>query len=200
MPATDFDGFDHDALRLYATQLEAAQRIASKFLGRWDDPFTVSIRDDLGQQVAMAAVEKLRDLRDLRSFPAFVRTIARRKRALAIRDDFLRRVLPLEGTIEGDGSIADELARREPATQWYQVAGEWIPECDMLRVLPDILVRIPRLNGRLLHDYYEGFSCGELAERYGLSIENVKVRIHRSRRRIKELFELRVIRHSGELR
>lgn len=69
-----------------------------------------------------------------------------------------------------------------------------------MAALPGILGRLRPLNARLLMNYYEGFSCCELAERHGLSLESVRVRIHRSRQRVRSLYKRLATRDSGELR
>ena len=70
----------------------------------------------------------------------------------------------------------------------------------MLRILPAVLAQLSALNARILMSHYEGFSCGELAERFALPVDSVKVRVHRSRGRVKALIEERLVRGSGELR
>jgi len=40
--------------------------------------------------------------------------------------------------------------------------------------------------------FYEGFSCGELSERYEIPEPAVKARLHRCRRRIREVLERRI--------
>ncbi len=52
------------------------------------------------------------------------------------------------------------------------------------------------LNEQLTRSYYEGFSCAELAERFGLEEDCVKVRLYRCRRKLRKEFEGRVRRAS----
>jgi DNA-directed RNA polymerase specialized sigma24 family protein len=61
------------------------------------------------------------------------------------------------------------------------------------------MAQLTKLNSRILMSYYEGFTCAELAVRYDLTTDSVKVRVHRSRRRIKQLLATQVARmkHAG---
>ncbi len=62
----------------------------------------------------------------------------------------------------------------------------------MLEQLEGVLAFQTPLNIAILMAYYQGFSCSELAERYEMPEECVKVRIHRSRLRVRREFEARV--------
>ena len=165
---------------LSPVQIEAALAAANSFLARWEDAFTASNRDELSQDAVVLAWLRWPTLRDKSRFHAFVRTIARRRRAAALdKHSKLPRV-----SFDAHPGLTEEVVAPTPDTQELQVAGEWVAQDELLGALPRALSVLTRLNATLLMSYYEGFTCGELAERHGLSAENVKVRIHRARRRV----------------
>ena len=69
------------------------------------------------------------------------------------------------------------------------VGGQPIARESCVAELDWVLRQIGSLNGRIVLGYYQGFSCGELAQRYRLPEKAVKVRLHRSRHRIRKVFE-----------
>ncbi len=87
---------------------------------------------------------------------------------------------------------AARLCNRTAHSERLEVAGVMMPTTWLLDRLEAVLSSETRLNAAILMAYYEGFSCAELAERYGMSEQCVKVRIHRSRRRVRRHFEARV--------
>ena len=176
-------------------ELNAALRIAAEFLSRWNDHVTTSQREDLRVESALLAVQGWERLRDKACFPAFVRTIARRRRAMAVRT----RVRQERAGLGFDREVREEPAQPSPEAQWYEVAGTWVRRRDMLEVLPGLLARLNPVNVRMLMSYYEGFSCAELAGRFDVSLDTVKCRVHRTRRQIKGLFELMANKESDEL-
>ncbi len=186
----------HRDWRTCGDELAAAYAIANDFLDRWGDGFTRSHRDALSQLAALTAVRRWSTLRDRGRFPAFVRTIARRERAHAVRAEVRFRA----HSIDSDCVLAEQLCHPNPEQTSYSVAGTWVDQKELMRLMPRALDSLSRLNQRLLMSYYEGFSCQELAERFDLTEESVKLRIHRSRRGLKRVFEARVITETGELR
>ena len=177
-------------------ELSDATAIASRFLARYRDTLTVTLREDLSQQAAMAALARLPEVRDRQRFPAFVRTVARRKRAEAVRATSRLRVL----SIDDDEDARRQVYATESSDVVYLLAGCLVQQQELLRELPHLLAELSSLNERLLMSFYEGFTCAELAVRYGTTVDNVKARIYRSRRRLKQLFERRVRPDTGELR
>lgn len=186
----------HRDWRTRRAELADAYAIANDFLDRWEDSFTRSHRDALSQVAALTAVRRWRTLRDKGRFPAFVRTIARRERAHAVRAEVRFRA----HSIDADSAIAEQLCHPAPEQTSYSVGGTWVEQAELMRLMPKAMGALSRLNQRLLMSYYEGFSCQELGERFDLTEESVKLRIHRSRCRLKGVFESRVITETGELR
>ena len=187
---------DNRDWRLREGELLDALGIAEEFLDRWDDSITIAEREDLRVESALLAVQGWDRLRDKNRFAAYVRTIARRQRAQAVRER-----LRVEAVGLRFGNEMREEPEQPPAEhKWFEVAGHWIRQRDMLQLLPDLLARLEPLNVRLLMGYYEGFSCAELGGRFDISVDVVKVRIHRTRRLVKGLFELMATTESGELR
>ena len=64
---------DHPLHNLPAGQIEAALGAATRFLARWDDAFTVTNREELGQDAVVLALMRWSTLRDKGRFHAFVR-------------------------------------------------------------------------------------------------------------------------------
>src|SRR5262249_44168597 len=146
------------------------------FLRRWADVFTREACDDLAQEAAFAALQRQAQQRDPGSFTALVRTISRRMRARALKRGEQRPVACV-----ADGDLADwpEPAVAEPDA--LLVAGRPVPRPWLLAQLDAALPQLTAANRLLLLGYYEGFSCSELGERFGISVAAVKVRLHRSR-------------------
>jgi DNA-directed RNA polymerase specialized sigma24 family protein len=177
-------------------EFASALGIAEKFLSRWEDGFTRTHFDDIGMQSAILAVESWNSLREKRRFPSFVRTITRRRRASMVRESMRRR---LKGR-EVECVSCDDFAEMLGEPRWYSVSGVWISHTEMMRALPDVLRQLSELNVRILLSFYEGFSCAELAARFDLTIDSVKMRIYRSRRRVRGIFELLAAAEKSELR
>ena len=77
----------------------------------------------------------------------------------------------------------------------------WHNLCDHNLIHDDrMLESLTCLNRRIVLSYYEGFSCAELAARFRIPEESVKVRVHRARGRLRQLFERRVCSLTGEFR
>lgn len=177
-------------------EMNLALRVAAEFLSRWNDAVTLSQREDIRVEAALQAVQGWDRLRDKTCFAAYVRTIARRRRALAVR----QRVRAERAGLAFDLEVREEFAQPAADAQWYEVAGQWVRAQDMLAVLPDVFDRLNPLNVQLIMGYYEGFSCAELAGRFNLSLDVAKVRVHRTRRQIKGLLELIATRETRESR
>lgn len=177
-------------------ELNAALRIAAEFLSRWNDSVTTAHREDLRVEAALLAVQGWDRLRDKECFASYVRTIARRQRAQAVR----QRLRVERAGLGLDHEVREEIEQPPVEQQWYTVAGCWVTRRDLLVELPGLLARLNPISVELLMGYYEGFSCAELAGRFDLSLDVAKVRIHRTRRQIKGLFELMANRDAGELR
>lgn len=164
------------------------RRAAMRFLGRWTDPWMRREREDLAQETMLEAWRRRRTIRRLDRFEAFVRTIARRRRWHALRAAARWRVESLDA-LEG---LADRLADEREEDRTMRVHGEVLPVRRLLTELNQELGGLGSLDRLILHGYYEGFSCSELADRYRLGEQCVKVRLHRARHRIRERLVRRV--------
>lgn len=147
---------------------------ASSFLRRWCDDVTRREREDLAQDAAVAAWLRNPRQRDPTRLPALVRTISRRLRNRALE-------LARRGAVVADGGLADWPEAECEGGGCLRVGGRLVPVEWLLGRLPDCIGVLSPLNRRLLLGFYEGFSCSELSERFGLGREAVKVRLHRSR-------------------
>ena len=159
---------------------------AREFLERWGDPVTRNERDDLIQETAWAAWHRAPYVRDGSCFPAVVRTISRRLRHRALCLAARRSQL-----FGGDRRRLERECQRETERcgPYLLVEGRPVSVNRLLAMLDMVMRCLPWLNRRLLLSYYEGFSCGELAERFALTERGVKMRLHRSRHRLRREFE-----------
>ena len=101
-------------------------------------------------------------------------------------------------SLDADGALHEQLVSAAPEEVCAQIAERSMSLDWCLAELPSVLRRLDPLSACLVQSYYEGFSCGELAERYGIPEERVKVRLHRSRQRIRREYEVRVRRMGVE--
>ena len=159
---------------------------ARMFLRRWGDQVTRHERDDLAQDAAWLACRHAGEVRDHACFPALVRTISRRLRHRALA----RAQRRPDGEYEDLELLADTLPM-PVCSQCVLVCGESVPQAWLLDELDSAITCLSDLNRRLLFGFYEGFSCAELADRFHLTIDGVKVRLHRSRGRLRLEFEAR---------
>jgi len=161
-----------------------ALRDSNAFLGRWADPLTHRERDDLAQEAVLVAWRNKKALREPHRLGAFVRTVARRLRARAVRSS-LRNP---EEWLAGDETAVWPEAQPGKARQ-LRIGHRLVPEDWLLDCLQVCLRRLGSTNRRLLASFYEGFSCSELSDRFGLSEAAVKVRLHRGRASLRQMLE-----------
>jgi RNA polymerase sigma factor (sigma-70 family) len=154
---------------------EGALHQAHRLLRRWDDQFTRTARDDLAQDAALACWRFVRDRRDGPPLCSIMRTISRRMRSRALH------VARRGGQIVADSDLLGWADPAECPHPTLRVGGALVPRDWLLPRLVGLLSRLRATNRRIVLAYYEGFSCAELGERFGLSEEAVKVRLHRSR-------------------
>ena len=157
------------------------------FLERWGDPVTRRERDDLVQETAWATYCQATNVRDQSRIPAMVRTISRRLRHRALCRAARRAVV-----LGGSYRPVQQLHPWEDTGPYLLVSGRPIPVSRLLGMLEAVMWCLPPLNRRLLLAFYEGFSCRELADRFVLTEEGVKMRLHRSRRRLRKAFEVTI--------
>ncbi|HEU4419365.1 MAG TPA: RNA polymerase sigma factor [Planctomycetota bacterium] len=160
-----------------------AHNQAQNFLRRFSDAWTRSHRDDLVQEAAIAAWKWAGRSQDPRRFWAAVRTIARRIRYRAL-EHAQRRL---------DAQVAAERRSHECDDDCgYWIAGRRVPLRWVRPCLRRALQQLPALDRQLLLSFHEGFCCAELAARSRRSLECVKTRIHRARRRVQRVIEASV--------
>jgi RNA polymerase sigma factor (sigma-70 family) len=173
-----------EAAAIEATAAEV-RGIAARFLTRWSDPITVNLVEDLAQVVTLDALASRDRLQEPRCLPAFVRTIARRVRFKALQREHAR------CEAGADANAHEVPARRSDAVK-LRVRARWVEREVLLPWLDDALARLAPLNSRLLREFYSGSSCRDLAARYRLTPDTVKVRLYRSREHVRETLERRV--------
>lgn len=182
---------DRQLAHLPGSQILSALTAAETFLGRWDDGFTRSNRDEISQEAVLESLSRWDELRDKRKFHGYVRTIARRQRAMALREHFRHRML----SIDSDWRLREMPAEPSDEERRYRMADGVVSRGQLSHALPAAIGKLKQLNANLLMGYYEGFTLVELAARYELTLCNVKMRVHRARRRVKQL----LMRDLGEL-
>lgn len=176
--------------QLDATELEETaarvRALAARFLRRWLDAPTVNEAEDLAQLTTLDVLAHLDRLQDVRRMPGFVRTIARRRRHRTL---FRER----RGRDVNQGSGCPDVPTRRADIVMLRVGSRWVERDSLLPWLDEALSRLSPLNSVLLREFYGGTSCRELAVRHRLSPDTVKVRLHRSRERVRVTLERRVV-------
>jgi len=138
--------------------------------------------DDLVQEALIRAWGHWPKLREQERFPAVVCTIARRMRFRRIRR---RQPAVLQLMEIAEPCAADD----EAEAVWVDVVGRWVDREWLGERLGGALAALSSVNRRLLLDYHDGFSCAELTERSGLSMDSVKTRLCRTRHRLRRELE-----------
>ena len=159
-----------------------AMRSARGFLRRFEDLTTRNERDDLVQETACSAWRWAQSARDPGRFEAAVRTIARRTRCRFRTQRQRQRE-----------HEARSLEYRPVEPPSLVVVGHCVPSVWLLDCLDRVLEGLCALDRRLLLGMHEGFCCAELAVRFRCSEKSVKVRIHRTRRRVQMEIERAVL-------
>ncbi|MBL9076961.1 MAG: hypothetical protein JNL08_05625 [Planctomycetes bacterium] len=160
---------------------------ACDYLRRYTDPWTRSHRDDLVQEVALAAWAWSGGLRDVRGLWRATRTIARRVRYHALED--LARELCLQRQVA---------AVRDGGERCYRIAGRRVSASRALPWVELALGRLRQIDRHLLLEFHAGFCCAELSARSGWSETAVKTRIHRARCRLRKEIEA-IVRTADDL-
>ncbi len=131
-----------------------------------------AVREELLQEVLLAIWESLPRLRDADRLLPFVLRIAHNLGASHVRAETrMPSPVPFDDTLHdvADTATADASAR----TQW----------------LFEALATLPLKLRQVLMLQLEGFDYLEIADMLGISAENVGVRLHRARERLKSLSE-----------
>ena len=159
--------------------------IARRFAGHWADAFTVNIVDDLAQQTTIETLVRYHQMLDRACLPGFIRTIARRLRFRELAQA-RRRNQVLQ-------TRAELLAFRDrsAAPRALRVRSRWIDRDVLLCWLDEALARLAPLNAQLLREFYGGATCRDLAARHRMAPDTVKVRLYRSRERVRLTLERR---------
>src|SRR5690606_30929789 len=140
----------------------------------------------LAQAAVVESWRRRMHVRDAQRFAAFVRTVARRLRYHTVRRERLRRCLSLEHPSVGE--VADV---RDASPRKVRIGSRWVDAAWASAELERELRAFGALNGALLRSFYSGFSCAELADRYGLREASVRARLYRARMRLRRQLEER---------
>lgn len=160
-----------------------ALALANNWFRRRADRLTSEVREDLAQETALQLWRFVQRHGKATPQYAVLVTIAHRLRWRAVRCG-LRRI---DRVAERDSA---SWANPEPGSEpMFLVAGRRVPRSYLLRELEFALAQLHATNRSILMAFYEGFSCSEIGERFQLTEEAVKVRLHRTRTRLKERLE-----------
>lgn len=160
-----------------------ALAVANGWFRRRTDRLTRDAREDLAQQTALELWQFMRRHRCLELQTAVLVTIAYRLRCRAVKLG-LRRV---DHVAEGDLTQWPGQALAPDPT--YRVDGRLVPRAFLLTQLDSAMHELGAANRQILMAFYEGFSCAEIGERFRLTEDAVKVRLHRTRARLKKRLE-----------
>ncbi|MGC6489285.1 MAG: RNA polymerase sigma factor [Planctomycetota bacterium] len=161
--------------------------VAERYLGRFRDPMTRALRDEIAQESAVLAWQWVGQLQDASRLDAAVRTIARRQRLRALRAHERHGRLRIVAMADEHDGAARRATRDEPAK--LCIGAREMSESWALERLEGALGRLSQLDQRLLLGFYEGFCCAELSVRFRRSEACVKTRLHRARRRVQRHME-----------
>lgn len=154
---------------------EIALDAATRFLRRCRDGFTRPRVEELAQEAATQTWQRAAEVRCADLVPSYARTVAKRLRARA----------RIGGRFDQlDVGLAEDPTDAYAQDTLYVEGCEW-DKGAVLAVLEQSFDRVGRLNACLIRGFYDGFSCRELGERFGLDDQAVKARLHRTRRRLR---------------
>lgn len=122
---------------------------------------------DAAQEAILTAFQKLSSLRDRERFQPWLLRILTHQCYAILRQR--RRLLPYETLAEQEAPAVSE-----------QSQDLWQAVCDLSEQLRSVVVLY----------YYEGFSAREVGEILGISEANVKTRLSRARKRLREQLEV----------
>jgi RNA polymerase sigma-70 factor (ECF subfamily) len=133
------------------------------------------VADDLVQETFLRVLQNLAKVRDPAKLSSWIFRIA----ANLCQDYFrgAKRTLPLEDNPAGEGADESSLERQ---IDQYQLS-LWVQ--DLIKLLPEPLRQVIFLIDIKQESYQEA------ADLLGISLENVKVRLHRARKQLKALLE-----------
>ncbi len=160
--------------------------MARAYLGRYRDPQTRALREEIAQEAAVLTWQWSGKLQDADRLAAAVRTITRRQRLRALRGAAGRAKVQFTAL---DGSAATEPAADRPTPPMMRIGSRMVSAAWAVQRLDVILPRLSALDRRLLLAFYEGFCCAELAARFERSESCIKTRLHRARRRVQRWLE-----------
>jgi DNA-directed RNA polymerase specialized sigma24 family protein len=172
------------------TSWHGVVQVALVYLGRYRDPMTRSLRDEIAQEAAVLAWQWIGKLQDPGRLEAAVRTIARRQRSRALRAHARRGAVRFTGLGADAGSEPVALG---PTPATVRIGARSVPAAWAVQRLDVVLPRLSALDRRLLLGFHEGFCCAELAVRFGRSEACIKTRLHRARRKVQGWLEELVV-------
>lgn len=120
----------------------------------------------------------------------------RAARNLAV--DAIRRRLPGNLGLELLAGVPDPRPEREEEEPRWRLGEHTLRRSELVLLLPEALDQLPEHYRRALCARYEdGLACEALAAQERISTHNAKIRLHRARRRLRDLLVLAVRRGAG---
>jgi len=174
---------EHDFGRLYTEYQPRIRRYLARIVGEHD-------AEDLTQTVFLKVNQGLKDFRGESTLSTWIYRIAANTAADWMRSPSFRRAIewaPLSVPVDGE--------RAEHATEEHG----WLPLADQVLVRREMNQCIRQVVDGLPADYrdaitlsdIEGLKNAEIAERLGVSVDTVKIRLHRARGMLRKAMEIR---------
>lgn len=146
---------------------------AGRFLDLFGDPFSRNARDDFAQEAVIELWQRRRSIRDPERTGRYVRTVVRRIRCRALERHKWRRW----SEIDSVGEVVPAPSTRPQVL----IDREWFDRDRVFAALEESIDGLGRQNAQILRAFYAGATCVELAERFGVSVDVIKCRLHRGR-------------------
>jgi RNA polymerase sigma-70 factor, ECF subfamily len=165
---------------------EWSQQIHRYILTRLGD---VNLAEDIAQETVLRYLGRLQLGHEVRHPRAWLFQTAKN---LAV--DVIRQKLPVPLGIEALAILPDPASLQPNGEQIDTRVGEASVK-EVLDWLPALIEALPQQDRETLEARYrQGLSCQELAVHAEISLDNAKVRLHRSRKRLMKAIESRLAR------
>lgn len=174
---------EHDFGRLYAEYQPRIRRYVARLVGESD-------AEDLTQTVFLKANQALKDFRGESTLSTWIYRIATNTAADWMRSPSFRRAIqwvPLDVSFDGE--------RADHPTEEYgrlSLADQALVRREMNQCIRQVVDGLPaNYRDAITLSDIEGLKNAEIAERLGVSVDTVKIRLHRARGMLRKAMEIR---------
>ncbi|HSB69244.1 MAG TPA: sigma-70 family RNA polymerase sigma factor [Candidatus Methylomirabilis sp.] len=174
---------EHDFGRIYAEYRPRIHRHVARMVGEHD-------AEDLTQTVFLKVSQALKDFRGESTLSTWIYRIATNTAADWVRSSSARRAIqwvPLDVPVDGDGAehATGERGGLPPADQA-------LVRREMNRCIRQVIDRLPEnYRAVIALSEVDGLKNAEIAEILGVSLDTVKIRLHRARGMLRKAMETR---------